>query len=61
MTAGELRDVLAAWPADRPVVVAGYGRLAMVTHGGSEVGESVLVLYVAEPEPETVPELVLTS
>jgi hypothetical protein len=60
MTAGELRGVLAGWPDDRPVVVAGYGRLALVTHGGSEAGEPVLVLYVAEPEPEPVHELVLT-
>lgn len=54
MKVHELLIALSQVPIDREVVVAGYGRLAMVTRGGmdtgGETGQSVCVLYVAEPD-----------
>jgi hypothetical protein len=53
MKVAELRALLDRQRATDAVVVAGHGRLLFVTHGGSESGAPVCVLYVEEPhDPE---------
>ena len=53
MKVADLREVLARQRSTDEVVVAGHGRLLFVTHGGSETGAPVCVLYVEEPhDPE---------
>lgn len=50
MTSHQLATVLRALP-DHDVVVAEHGHLALVTHGATELGAKVVILYVQEPEP----------
>ena len=54
MTVAILRELLARQRGTDEVVVAGHGRLLFVTHGGSEAGAPVCVLYVEDPPAETV-------
>lgn len=54
MKVADLREVLARQRSTDEVVVAGHGRLLFVTHGGSESGSPVCVLYVEEPAAEDV-------
>jgi putative intracellular protease/amidase len=53
MTLDDLMTALhvarAAGRGDWPVLVAGHGALALVTHGAAEAGARAVVLYVAEP------------
>lgn len=60
MTAHALAAALLAGE-DRPVVVAGHGRLAFVTRGATVEGQRVTVIYVAEPEPDAEPEFMLEA
>lgn len=52
MSGHALAHALLARP-DRPVVVAGHGALAFVTHAGTDTGQRVTVLYVEDPPAPT--------